>query len=87
MEAVKRIKLMVENSDEIDMNPLLEYQNAMSSTSTTALSSQLDALKFISICVIYRNSMLISMFHMECPFDSTQIQCALLRAKESQSNS
>lgn len=81
------MKLMVENSDEIDMNPLPEYQNAMSSTNITASFSQLDALKFISICVIYRNGMLISMFHMECPFDSTQIQCALLRGKEGQSNS
>lgn len=37
--------MMVENGDEIDMNPLPEYQGTMSSRSTTALFSQPDALK------------------------------------------
>lgn len=36
VQAVKRIKLMVENSDEIDINPSPDYQDTMSSTSTTA---------------------------------------------------
>lgn len=58
---------MVENSDEIDTNPSPEYQDAMSSTSTTALFSQQDALKCIIICVIYWNIVLISKFQYEVP--------------------
>lgn len=36
VQAVKRIKLVVENSDEIEMNPSPDYQDTMSSTRTTA---------------------------------------------------
>lgn len=67
VQAVKRIKLMVENGDEIDMNPSPEYQDTMSSTSTTTLFSQPDPLKFISICVIYWNIVLISTFQHGVP--------------------
>lgn len=41
---------MVENSDEININPSPDYQDTMSSTSTIALFPQADALQFIIIC-------------------------------------
>lgn len=66
-QAVKRIKLMVENSDETDMNPSPEYEDTMSSSSITALFSQPDGLKFARVCVIYWNSVLISAFQNGVP--------------------
>jgi len=44
--------MMVENSDEADMNTLPEYQGTMRSRSTTALFSQPDALK-LAVFVLF----------------------------------
>lgn len=82
VQAVKRVKLMVKNGDEIDMNPSPEYRDTRSSTSTTTLFSQPDALKNLVVFVSFTEIFCLYLhFSMECPFDSTQIQCALLRAK------